>query len=303
MQSRSVITGIAAAMVAAGMVACGSSDATSPTGSITSSASFQSEVTPDLAPSAGADIASDYQFFSGADNTGGGGSFSVNTLGVRLVPSNGVAGSLMTPVNGTVASATWISPSCTFSSSTQRFACPAVTKNGQTYTTSYQLFDVSGSIDSVFSRNVASINFIVADTGATSLTDNGNTFADTTYRLHNRTVVGLYAPDTVHTWNGNGTGMIHSWRTGQISKVYEFAATDTATNVAFKQPRDINPYPLSGQFVRNYIVTRLREASDTTTHTATRRVVVTFNGTANVPVTIDTAQYMLNLDTRKMTKQ
>ena len=186
---------------------------------------------------------------------------------------------------------------------TGRFNCPPVTKGTQTYTTSYALFDINGTTQSVYNKaTTASINFIVADTGATSYSANSNTFSDTTYRLHNRTVSTLIG-DTVHTWNGTGTGSVHSSRTGQIAKVYTFASIDTASAIRFRQPRDINPYPLGGTFVKDYTVVRTREASDTTTHSTTRQVVVTFNGTVNVPMTINGTAYTLNLDTHKVTKQ
>ncbi len=298
MNTRTLAAALSAALLVVGAAAC--SDSTAPGSSLSPSASFESEATADLAPSAGEDVATDYAFFSGADQTGGGASFSVNAPGATIV-GPGASASVNTPPSG--GSAAWISPSCVFQPATGRFNCPPLARGTQTYTVSYALFDSSGTTQSVFNKSTtASINFIVADTGQTSYGSNGNTFSDTTYRLHNRTVSTLLG-DTVHTWNGNGTGSIHSTRSGQITKVYAFSSIDTAAAVKFKQPRDINPYPLSGTFVKNYTVVRTRDASDTTTHTTTRRVVVTFNGTANVPMTINGVAYSLNLDTHKVTPQ
>lgn len=297
MKTRSLVSALCTTLVVLGASAC--SDSTAP-GGMSPSASFEAEVTPDLAPSAGEDISTDYAFMSGADLTGSGVSFSVNPSGAMLARAR-VAASVLTPPGG--GSAAWISPSCVLNSTTGRFNCPPVTKGTQTYTTSYALFDINGAPQSVYDKSTtASINFIVADTGQTSYTANNNTFSDTTYRLHNRTVSTLLG-DTVHTWNGSGTGSVHSSRTGQISKVYVFSSIDTASAIRFRQPRDINPYPLGGTFVKNYTVVRTREASDTTTHTATRQVLVTFNGTVNVPMTINGVAYTLNLDTHKVTKQ
>ncbi|HEY5086465.1 MAG TPA: hypothetical protein VII66_03815 [Gemmatimonadaceae bacterium] len=232
--------------------------------------------------------------------TSSGASFSINAPGATIA-GVGASPSVNVPPSG--GSATWISPSCVFNPAIGRFNCPPITKGTQTYTTSYALFDINGTTQSAFDKaTTASINFIVADTGQTSYSANSDTFTDTTYRLHNRTVSTLLG-DTVHTWNGSGTGSVHSTRTGQISKVYTFSSIDTASAVRFRQPRDINPYPLGGTFVKNYTVVRTREASDTTTHTTTRQVVVTFNGTVNVPMTINGVAYMLDLDTHKVTKQ
>lgn len=299
MNTRTLATTLTAALLVIGAAAC--SDSTAPSGSsLSPAASFESDATPDLAPSAGEDVATDYAFMSSADLTGAGSSFTASAQGAAVV-GDGVSPSVNAPPAG--GAAAWISPSCTFNSGVGRFFCPPLTRGSQTYTTNYALFDINGVTQSAFGKTTtASINFIVADTGQTSFSSNSNTFTDTTYRLHNRTVSTLLG-DTVHTWNGSGTGSVHSTRSGQITKVYTFASVDTASGVRFRQPRDINPYPLGGTFVKNYTVVRNREASDTTTHTTTRQVVVTFNGTVNVPMTINGTAYTLNLDTHKVTKQ
>jgi len=299
MQTRSLISTMTAMLVVIGAVAC--SDSTAPGGSSPSAdASFESSVTADLAPSAGEDMATDYSFMSAADLTGGGGSFTSSTAGATIA-GDGVSAVLVAPPSGRAAA--WISPDCVFDAATGRFNCPPLMRGKQKYTISYALFDINGTTLSSYNKaTTASINFIVADTGETSFGFNNNTFSDTTYRLHNRTVSTLLG-DTVHTWNGSGAGSVHSTRTGQITKDYVFTSVDTASAVRFRQPRGINPYPLGGTFVKNYTVVRTRQASDTTTHTATRQVVVTFNGTANVPMTINGTVYSLNLDTHKVTKQ
>ena len=297
MQKRTLISGMSAAIVFA---AIGCSDSTSPSGALSS---FDSEVTADIAPSAAEDIASDVSFFSGADASGSGGTFAVVGDGATIAGDGASAQINYMPAGAGVSA--WISSRCTFDAGTGRFVCPPIVRGHQNYTISYALYDASGVNQSAYDNvTTASINFVVTDSGATSYTWNGNTFADTLLRRHDRTVTGLAGnPDTVHTWNGNGTGSIHTTHTGQITKRYVLAANDTATNIKFRQPRGINPYPLSGTFVKNYTVTRTREASDTTTHTATRRVVVTFNGTADVPMTINDVAYSLNLDTHRATKQ
>lgn len=300
MQTRSLLSSIACVAALIGAAAC--SDSTAPS-ALSTSGTFDAQVSGDLAPSAGDAIANDYAFYSSADMTGSGAAFSIDAAGARLIaPGGDVSASVQAPPR---AAAAWISPSCTFDASSGRFSCPPVTRNGQTWTVSYALMDANGATQSQYDGvTTASINFIVSDTGATAFTSNGNIFADTVSRRHNRTVSGLAgSPDTVHAWNGTGTSAIKSVRSGQITKVYQFTSNDTTTGVRFKQPRDINPYPLSGTVVRNYAVTRTRYASDTTQKTATRRVVVTFNGTADVPMTVGSDSYILDLDTHKVTKQ
>lgn len=303
MRVRHLVPALAA--IAAGAVAC--SDSTAPASNLSASpaASFQAEASSELAPSAGEAIASDYSFYSSADLTGSGFAFSSSGPSASMMPpmtaSPGVSPSLNAPQGGT---SIWISPSCTFDAATGRFGCPPVTKQGHTFTASYALYDAAGAVQSKYDKvTTASINFIVTDTGATSFSHNDNSFADTVSRRHNRTVSGLAGdPDTVHVWSGTGSTFIHSVRSGQISKSYQLSSTDTTTAVKFRQPRDINPYPLSGTVVRNFVITRTRIGNDTTTRTTTRRVVVTFNGTAEVPMMVGSDTYTLNLETHKVGK-
>jgi hypothetical protein len=299
MKPRTLTITLSAFVMLLGATAC--SDSTSPGGSggQAGSDSFDASVTQDLAPSAGEDIATDYSFMSAADMSGGGGSFSIGTQEATVV-GDGVSAAVAPPRGGASA---WISPLCVFDAATGRFNCPPLKLLKQAFTVSYALFDANGTTQSAYDkRTTASINFIVADTGEVSFSWNGNSFSDTTYRLHNRTVSTLLS-DTVHTWNGNGNGYINSSRTGQITKTYSFTSIDTVSAVLFRQPRGINPYPLGGTLIRDYTVVRSRQASDTTTHSATRRVIVTFNGTVDVPMMINDVAYSLNLDTHTVTKQ
>src|SRR6185312_8269361 len=123
-------------------------DSTAPgASSPSSSASFEAAVTPDLAPSAGEDVATDYSFMSGADLTGSGASFSVNSPGATIVGA-GVSPIVNAPPSG--GSAAWISPSCVFNAATGRFSCPPMKRGTQTYTVSYALFDANGTTLSAY---------------------------------------------------------------------------------------------------------------------------------------------------------
>lgn len=298
MQRRSVLSAAAAVVIALGAAAC--SDSLGPLTSNNPSALFEGQVNDDIAPSVGEEVGSDYAFLSGTDISGSGGSFSANVPGATADQPGGLSANVsVAPPSG---SAVWINPACTFDAGTGRFTCPPVTKRSQIYSASYALFDARGVNQSQYDKvTTASINFIVTDSGAVAFSSNGNVFTDTTLRRHNRTISGLAGdPDTVRTWNGTGTASVRSTRAGQIAKSYTLAGNDTLTDVRFRQPRDINPYPLSGTLVKNFTVTRARMASDTVSRTTTRRIVVTFNGTVNVPLQIGANSYILNLDTRKV---
>jgi hypothetical protein len=308
MNIRSYYLGIGTALVVGCVMAC--SDSTSPS----TTASFDAQASDDIAPSAGNDIASDYSF-NGATNVSStlSGTFSLSTP----TGSPGRLASLSTP---TGVRADWISSHCTFNS--PLFVCRGITRTDTAtiggkldtlsyhhYAITYELLDSMGVFQQAYSKDsTASIQFIVADTVESAFTFNGDTFADTVDHQHNTTLSDLKGdPDTLHIWNSYGSGTIHSVRVSQIAKTYQLSSMDTTAGLYIKQPRSINPYPLQGTIIRDYTVTRTRLASDTTTHMTTRRVVVTFNGTANVPMTIQgasgTTSYTLNLDTRKVAKQ
>ncbi len=288
------------------LMAC--SDATAP------SANSTTTVNADIAQSAGADIASDYSFYSGASGsstTNGNVSFSLEAPTSSLHPS----ASLSIPTH---PAADWISSACQFTATgpfSQFFVCPGITKTVvgaggsdtayHHYAIVYQLFDSLGAIQSAYNTvSTDSITFNVADTTQRIRHFNGDTFADTIRRQHVATVSNLKgAPDTLHIWNATGNGTVMSVRSGQITKIYQLTSMDTTVGLKIKQPRDVNPYPVSGMIIRNYTVIRTRLASDTTHFQTTRRVVVTFNGTANVPMMIGSDAYLLNLDTHVVTKQ
>jgi hypothetical protein len=151
----------------------------------------------------------------------------------------------------------------------------------------------------------ASVTFTVHDTVALARSLFDNTFSDTAGWNQTFTVSGLQGdPDTVHTWNAVGSGSVGAVRSGRVNRTYTLTASDTATNVRIQQPWGTNRYPLSGTIVLNYDGTLHREApGDTVDRHTVRRVVVTFNGTANVPMTVGDTQFMLNLDTHAVTKQ
>jgi hypothetical protein len=222
------------------------------------------------------------------------------------------------------AAAAWLTSECTFGSNSQYpnfFACPSLTSvdtatiGGKLDTLSYnnfaimyELFDSTGTPQSMYdSVSTDSALFNVGDTARSAFTFNGDTVADTITHQHQVTASNLKGdPDTLRIWNSTGSGLIHLVVIGQTTKSYQLSSTDSTTGLYIQQPFSSNPYPLQGTIVRNYMATLPPQGSDTTTQTATLRVAVTFNGTANVPLTVQTASgptsYTLNLDTFQVTK-
>lgn len=273
------------------LVAAACSDSNSPD----VSSSFDGTVTADLAPAAGEAVAADVDFFRAASATEAGASFALSADGSG-------SSALVAPSGGANA---WISSSCVYNSTTQYFDCPPLSRGGRTHTVSYGVFNLAGASQTAYDPvTTASIRFIVKDTGAVQWTFNGSTFSDTSSRNRDHTVSLLQGdPDTVRAWNGTGTTKIKASAQGQITRLYNYVSNDTITNVRFRMPRLVNPYPLTGTIVNNFTITRTVSGTDTQTRTTTRRVVVTFNGTATATMTIGDEIYNLNLDTHRPTRR
>jgi hypothetical protein len=283
MHNKSFLPSLGTALLMGCIVAC--SDSTSPNGT----SAFNTEITNDLAPTAGADIAAAANFYGGASNSSVTGSFANN---VPASSSGGLSSrAALNPPTGTTAN--WIAPNCVFRPLRGFFECPRIIRNGHIDSVSYQLFQTGNTTDS--------IHFALFDTSAISFTRNSKTFSDTGGLHIDATVI---LADSLHTWNGTGSGTMHSVRVGDITQIYQLAASDTTSGLQFYVPRSRHPYPIAGTIIRNYMVTRIREGSDTTHRTVTRRVVVTFNGTNAPTMTINgTNTFTVNLDTEDVTSR
>jgi hypothetical protein len=75
---------------------------------------------------------------------------------------------------------------------------------------------------------------------------------------------------------------------------------DTLKAVTFVDERAAHPYPLSGAAIRVVDYTVLSTGKQTETTTVHKRVVVTFNGTADVPISLGDYSCILHLDTHKV---
>jgi hypothetical protein len=75
---------------------------------------------------------------------------------------------------------------------------------------------------------------------------------------------------------------------------------DTLKAVTFVDERATHPYPLSGVAVRVVDYTVVSTGKQVETTTVHKRVVVTFNGTADVPISLGDYGCVLHLDTHKV---
>jgi len=91
-----------------------------------------------------------------------------------------------------------------------------------------------------------------------------------------------------HVWNGTGIGAdTAEHKTPGLDRTYAGTAYDTAATVTFPNPRNGVIVPASGTFSRWTTVTVAHVTKDVDkTETIARHIVVTFNGTTEVPLTV-----------------
>jgi hypothetical protein len=190
---------------------------------------------------------------------------------------------------------------CTYSASTGRFTCPAITSGGLTLNRDYAFLDASQAAQSAYNASTtASANFHVSVTG-THVADNGQ---DVVNRDRTLTVSGLAGAETSRTWNGTGTRSDNGYRTvADVKRSYTVNDAVTVANVVVNLPRSQNPWPMSGTITRQISGTASVTKTDVTkSFSVTRTVTITFNGTQNATVTVGGNTYTLDLATGVATK-
>lgn len=119
-------------------------------------------------------------------------------------------------------------------------------------------------------------------------------------RIRDLIVTGLAGTETSRTWNGTGTG--NSTRSrhkeGTETRTYDVSCAGTRTNVVVNLPRTENQWPISGTINRACTIKITGGPNDG--KTVERVVVITFNGTQLVPITVNGKTFTLDLKTRKI---
>jgi hypothetical protein len=191
---------------------------------------------------------------------------------------------------------------CSWSAATGRFVCPTFTNpDGLTLDRSFAFYSGGVAQQSYDASATDSINFQGALKGTLSRT--GRTVWINTNR--NMTVSGLAGAETQRSWSGTGTRTDSAHVTNDgVARRTRIHSVDQVAAVVFALPRSANPYPKSGTITHD--ITMTSEADDgtgTRSRSATRHVVVTFNGTQIAQVTLGTTACTLDLVTRQMSCQ
>jgi len=167
---------------------------------------------------------------------------------------------------------------------------------GKSVVKSYQFLDASGqAMDKFVKGTTESIRYRVQSDG-TEVRDNRTSAS---HSLRYVTVSGFLGPNRV--WNGFGNSAdTTSYKEDVSTRNYTGLSVDTLKAVTFVDERATHPYPLSGVAVRVVDYTVVSTGKQLETTTVHKRVVVTFNGTADVPISLGDYSCVLHLDTHKV---
>jgi hypothetical protein len=265
-QYRKGLAALGAAAVLAALGAC-SGAATSP------STLSDTQITEDIAGMAGNSVAEETSGFGTEDTQSG-------AADVALSPGNRLAASARVMPNREKAICTQGSFSGTI---TFPFSDPRDTLSiSRTWT-----FFAAGSCQNAF--DASSTDSIVFNATVAEELHGKRGFWQA-HRDDQRTHWVTGAPTlraaTSHVWNGFAAGEDTSSFSGDgpESRAYVAAAADTVTNVTFPHPRDGALYPASGTFTRWVAAMATFSGPRTGSRQIARHLVVTFNGTAIVPI-------------------
>jgi hypothetical protein len=126
-------------------------------------------------------------------------------------------------------------------------------------------------------------------------------FTGVTHRTTNETMSGLSGKETTRVWDGFGVSAdTNSHRNDGSVRNYAGVRVDSLKALTFAHPRPRGAYPLSGQMVQvaNYTVTSIGKTTET--RSVSRRIVTTFDGSANATIRVGNTKCTLHLDTRKV---
>lgn len=155
-------------------------------------------------------------------------------------------------------------------------------------------YDAEGNVQEGYDPlTTASINTVVEMSGQRSR----DSFEWSLDRFRDITVSGLEGEETQRTWNGEGSEdrSRAQLQEGETVRSYTFSGTFLIEDVLRALPRDENPWPLSGTITRNL---NIEFSGPNGERSVVREVIVTFNGTQFVTISVNGEEYEFDLASR-----
>lgn len=177
----------------------------------------------------------------------------------------------------------------------ERFTCPPNRANGLEVTRSVAFFDAGGTAQPAYNaETTARIEIEASVSGDVTR----GPWSATTLRERSLVITGLEGTETQRTVNGTGEEDINRSRFAETGSVreYDLEGTVTWANIVIPvRAEGVTPWPLSGTTTRVYTVTK---RNGDQIETVTRTVIITFNGTATPPATVNGEPFTINLTRR-----
>ncbi len=186
---------------------------------------------------------------------------------------------------------------CLLDPATHLYTCTKSNHDSSTTVRSYGYFDIDGKPMSSFVKGTtAAVRYVTKFDGTFA---HDTTYKSVSHQLRDLLVSGFLGATRI--WNGAGSSSdttVH--KDGAATRTYTGTSVDTLNAVTYMEERAKNPYPLSGSSIRamNYTVVSIGKSTETTT--VSRRAVVTYNGTKDVPIQVGVSTCTLHLDTHKV---
>ena len=187
------------------------------------------------------------------------------------------------------------SETCSFNADALIYSC-VKSGEGQSVVKSYQFLDASGKPMEKFVKGVTEAIHFLVKRNASEAKDN---YSSVSHSLRDVVESGFLGPNRIY--NGFGSSADTNSRKENLStRTYTGSSVDTLTAVTFVDERAQHPYPLSGVAIRVVDYTAVSTGEQLETRSVHKRVVVTFNGTADVPISLGDYSCVLHLDTHKV---
>jgi hypothetical protein len=174
------------------------------------------------------------------------------------------------------------------------FNCPNMVREGFTFTREVTFYDAKGEVQPE--------GFDAASTDAIRMVSDASGTVERTFwtatmdRSRDMLIEGLLSG--AHTLNGTGSGI--TYRSGNpaegVERTFDMSSIATWTNVVHHQPREENPYPLSGTVARHIVVTVTENGEVIGSRDV--ETLITFKGTQFVTLLVDGEKFEIDLATK-----
>jgi hypothetical protein len=175
------------------------------------------------------------------------------------------------------------SNTCTFSTTSSRVECAAVTRGGLTINRSFSFLDAAGAVQQAF--DAAKTNTVNAKNSVTGTVTHHSTATSTVNSSSDFTIGGLASGSTQRTVNGTASGSETTTGTKNgVAFTVARTAEDKTTGLVIPIQNGRPTYPTAGTVSRSMSATVTKDGSAPST--SSRSEVITYDGSATAKVVI-----------------